>query len=415
MRRFLRPLVERRTYHELAYVVLDLPVGVALFTLMVTLVTTGAAMVVTVVGIPLLAFTMVVARSIGTFERARAVRLLGTAVDAPCALPPVHGRWPWIRIRLSDPVAWRTVCYSILLLPVGVFTFSIAVTAWALALGALTLPAWNWALPNGGAHLFSGVVIRTPGQLVVVAACGIAFLPLAPWAVRACIALDRALVRSLLTPVSLTRQVEWLRSRRDLAVDAAASERRRIERDLHDGAQARLVAVAMDVGRAREHLKRGADAETAVLLDEAHQQAKRALVEVRNLARGIHPAILNDGGLDAALSSLVAACPVPVDLTVNLDRRLPPPVESAAYFVVAEALTNVARHSGATVVAVYVGETVEGITVDVSDDGSGGADPVLGSGLSGLDSRVAALGGHLSVTSPLGGPTVIHAEVPCGS
>jgi len=197
-------------------------------------------------------------------------------------------------------------------------------------------------------------------------------------------------------------------------VDAALEERRRIERDLHDGAQQRLVALAMDLGLAREKLATDPEAGRA-LVAEAHEEAKRAIREIRDLVRGIHPAVLTDRGLDPAISALAGRCPVPVTVDVALDRRLPEAVESAAYFVVAEALTNVAKHSGAGQARVGVRCAHDQLTVEVVDDGVGGADPAAGAGLTGLVERVAALDGRLTVESPTGGPTRVRAELPCGS
>jgi signal transduction histidine kinase len=193
----------------------------------------------------------------------------------------------------------------------------------------------------------------------------------------------------------------------------AATERRRIERDLHDGAQQRLVALAMDLGMAREKLASQPEAARA-LIDEAHDGAKRALAELRNLARGIHPAVLTDRGLDAAISALAARSPVPVEVDVQLHGRPPAAVESTAYFVVAEALANVAKHAAATHAEVRVIRKDEWLLVEVCDDSVGGADPA-GGGLAGLADRVAAVDGRLAVASPQGGPTVVRAELPCGS
>src|SRR4051794_18683123 len=211
-----------------------------------------------------------------------------------------------------------------------------------------------------------------------------------------------------------TARIAELETRRTGAVDAAATELRRIERDLHDGAQARLVALAMDLGLARERMVSDPDA-AAALIDGAHEDAKTALVELRDLARGIHPAILTDRGLDATVSALAARCPVPCTVDVDLPRRPPAAVESAAYFTVAEALANVAKHSGARAAAITAREQGGRIVVDVRDDGRGGADPARGTGLAGLRGRIEALDGTLAVISPPGKGTVLRAELPCGT
>jgi signal transduction histidine kinase len=223
-------------------------------------------------------------------------------------------------------------------------------------------------------------------------------------------------MRAFLGPTreELERAAARSTEQRDLAVAAAALDRRQIERDLHDGAQARLVALAVDLGRARRRLEEGGSQEEAAdLVRTAHEEAKEALAEIRDLARGIHPAVLTDRGLDAALSALAARSPVSVTLTSQLGAERPAEqAEAAAYFVVAEALTNVARHSGAEHAAVSVVHDDGSLLVEVRDDGVGGADSA-GSGLAGLHDRVRSLGGSLAVESPAGGPTSITAVIPC--
>jgi signal transduction histidine kinase len=213
----------------------------------------------------------------------------------------------------------------------------------------------------------------------------------------------------------VTARVRELTASRSAAVDLAAEDRRRIERDLHDGVQQRLVALAMDLGRAKEKLDTDPD-RAKELVDEAHEEAKRAITEVRDLARGIHPAVLTDRGLDAAISSLAARSPVPVDVSVEVAVRPPASTEAAAYFVVSEALANVAKHARASRASVTVRRANDGwLTIQVQDDGVGGASIVEGSGLAGLRDRVGALDGELHLLSPEGGPTVLMAEIPCAS
>jgi signal transduction histidine kinase len=200
---------------------------------------------------------------------------------------------------------------------------------------------------------------------------------------------------------------------RTAAVDAAEAERRRIERDLHDGAQQRLVSLAMDLGMATERFDEDPDG-ARHLVEQAHGEALAALTELRDLVRGLHPAIIEDRGLDAALSAVVARVPVPVDLQVDVGDRPSAPVESAAYFVVAEALTNVTRHAEASRVSVAIARRGDRLAIDVTDDGVGGADPARGSGLKGLEERVRSLDGWMTVLSPEGGPTTVLVELPCG-
>jgi signal transduction histidine kinase len=210
--------------------------------------------------------------------------------------------------------------------------------------------------------------------------------------------------------------VTQLEVSKSASLDVAMAERTRIERDLHDGVQPRLVVAAMDLGLARERIESGGDtAEVSALIDRAQGETKQAIAELRELVRGIQPAVLTDRGLDAALSSLAARCPVPVTVHVNLDERPPAQVESAAYFIVAEALNNVAKHSEARHARVSVGRDDRTLRVEISDDGVGGARIEPGGGLSGLGDRVRAIEGEIRIASPVGGPTTILAELPCGS
>ena len=211
----------------------------------------------------------------------------------------------------------------------------------------------------------------------------------------------------------LARRVDVLEATRSGAVDAQDAELRRIERDLHDGAQARLVALGMSLGLAEQKL--ATDPEGAQqLVTEARVGIGEALQELRDLARGIHPPVLADRGIGAALATLADRSVLPVTVSVALEERLPPAVESAAYFVVAEALANAAKHAGASRIAVRVGRRGDLLEVEIEDDGRGGAD-ASGGGLTGLRRRVEALDGTLAVTSPQGGPTTVRVELPCGS
>jgi signal transduction histidine kinase len=211
---------------------------------------------------------------------------------------------------------------------------------------------------------------------------------------------------------AMAERIETLETSRAGAVDAQDTELRRIERDLHDGAQARLVALGMSLGMAEQKLAN--DPERAgELLAEARVGAEQSLRELRDLARGIHPPVLADRGLGAALASLGNATPIRVDLAVHVSGRLAPTIESAAYFVAAEALANAAKHARATRVEIRIDQVGDALELEIEDDGDGGADP-SGSGLSGLRRRVEALDGELRVTSPRGGPTLVRAELPCG-
>jgi signal transduction histidine kinase len=268
-----------------------------------------------------------------------------------------------------------------------------------------------------GPEIGNGYHIDTLPKALVVTVIGIPLLLLMPYIL---VGIGRGhawLARNLLgsnREAELEARVDHLTTSRSRAVDASLHELQRIERDLHDGAQQRLVKLAMNLGMAREKINSDPRAAEA-LVGEAHEEAKRVMAEIRDLARGILPAVLTDRGLDAAISALAGRSPVPVTVDVGLSERLPVSVETTAYFVVAEALTNVAKHSQATEAHVVVKRDGETLTIDVVDDGSGGADDLNGTGFAGLRDRLAAVDGTLAVSSPPGGPTRIQAEIPCAS
>jgi signal transduction histidine kinase len=307
-----------------------------------------------------------------------------------------------------------------LLFPFGLALFLVAVIGWSIALSFVTAPIWYFAIPeeHRGEALWDGNKVDAPLEWIGVVGAGLLLLFLTPWILRGFLAVHKAVMRGLLGPTrhELEKASERLAEQRDLAVSSASGDRRQIERDLHDGAQARLVSLAVDLGRARRRLEEGGSTEEAAeLVRVAHEDAKQALVEIRDLARGIHPAVLTDRGLDAALSALAARSPVPVSLTTEITVRPPEAVEAAAYFVVSEALANVAQHSAAAQAAVSVVREGAILVVEVRDDGKGGASASNGSGLTGLEERVGALGGTLVVESPPGGPTSVTAVIPCES
>jgi signal transduction histidine kinase len=420
--RFFTEPFRLRTWKETAYALVALPLGVVWFSVFLTLVTTSASLIVFVVGLPLLALTMWLVRVAARAQREVANVLLDARIPARPAVPAPEGQSRWR--ALVDPVlevaAWRALAYLLIFaFPIGLGLFIVAVVLWSVALSSVTAPIWYHLIPadNRGDFLWDGNTIDSGLEWAAVIAGGIVLLFVTPWIVRALTSLDALLMRGLLGPTrgELERAAARSAAQRDLAVASAAGDRRQIERDLHDGAQARLVSLAVDLGRARRRLEEGGSSdEAAELVRSAHEEAKQALVEIRDLARGIHPAVLTDRGLDAALSSLAARSPVPVSLRSELgDERPPEQVESAAYFVVAEALTNVARHSEASNAAVSVVREDGVLVIEVRDDGVGGAEAETGSGLAGLHDRVGSLGGTLVVESPPGGPTAITAVLPC--
>ena len=354
-------------------------------------------------------------RRFGRVEQSRLRALFGVDLADPHPPLPRASWWARLKSRVTTPSRWREIAYLVLLLPVGLLTFAINVTAWCGSLVLLALPAYYGSLPGGEAHfgLFTVGTAATSGIAAIAGVIGLALV--APWLTLLLARLGARLASWLLMPrEDLKSQVARLEASRTAAVDTAEAERRRIERDLHDGAQQRLVSVAMELGRADERFER--DPEGARLLVKgAHEDAKAALAELRQLVRGFHPAILEDRGLDAALSSVVARSPVPITLTVDVPHRPPPAIESTVYFVVLEALANVAKHANARVASVTIVRRQDRLVVEISDDGVGGATQTGGGGLSGLADRVRAHGGWLHVLSPEGGPTSVLAEIPCAS
>ncbi len=321
---------------------------------------------------------------------------------------------------LRSEATWRQVGYHLLAAPLLSVCAGGVLAGWATALVWGSVFGWAWMLPDNSA------VQQWQGSWDVwLTVGGLALLLLMPWVAALVVALDKRAAAALLGPNrarELQRRVESLAESRSEVVDAADAERRRIERDLHDGAQQRLVSLAMNLGLAKRMLRDlppPEQAERAMrVVDEAHQEAQAAIAELRDLVRGLHPVVLEDRGLDAALSGIAARAPLPVRLTVDLPRRAAPAVEAVAYFTVSEALANIAKHARASRAEVEVRET-HGRTGDrllrvtVTDDGVGGADPTRGTGLSGLRQRAASVDGVLKLTSPLGGPTILIVELPC--
>jgi signal transduction histidine kinase len=410
MRRALLLPFTFRPWRDLRYLTLGLFSGIVAFGLLIIGPLAGTVLIITPLGVPMLLLGLWLCRWWSNVERRRAA-LAGLWV------PVSRRRWNEggiLRRTLAavrDPMTWRELAYLLLLSSVALACFVVGVTAWVAAFSVLVAPAWMWAIPGGVP--FGLFTVDTPWDGIPLAlTLGPIATVAAAWLIRGSASVQ-ALMTSALLGGDLSR-IEELTLSRAGAVDAAAVELRRIERDLHDGAQARLVSIAMDLGMARERLADDPEA-AAALIARSHEDAKTALVELRDLARGIHPAILADRGLDAAVSALAARCSVPCRVAIDLPARLPPAVESAAYFTVAEALTNVAKHSGATRCDVAAAVRERRLIVEVRDDGRGDADTSAGTGIVGLRGRVEALDGRLRVTSPPGQGTTLRAELPCGS
>jgi signal transduction histidine kinase len=415
--RALAALVSTRTWLAVIHHLVGLIVGFVVIFIVVFGLGFGFGLVpIAGIGLVLLGVTIRFATWFAGVERARFSVMLGARIPAWPANARGGYRWGIVpRMRtLTERATWGEIGYAVLRLPVSAIGVTVSLGAWAMALVMITLPLYNAYLPSGGVD-FDGTILRGTPTMTVSVAIGVVLLLAAPWLTRGIAAADLALSRRLLSPPSdLAARVTELERSRERVVDAAEAERRRIERDLHDGAQQRLVALAMELGRAKARFADDLDA-TRELVDQAHSEAKAALTELRDLVRGVHPPVLSDRGLDAALSGLAARCPVPVDVHVDVPVRPKAAVEAVAYFVVAEALTNVAKHSRASHAKVVVeGHGYPGIlNVVISDDGIGGAD-AHGAGLSGLADRVSGVDGKMAVESPSGGPTIIAVELPCG-
>jgi len=307
---------------------------------------------------------------------------------------------------------------------VAILSFVFAVVFWAYGLGGLTYWIWQPFLPyqtvhgvrHRGANFGSNYFLDTPGRIAMTAVIGFILVCIAPRIVHGILGIDRAMIRGLLGPTEASKRIASLEQTRAIAVDESAAALRRIERDLHDGAQARLVGLAMSLGMAKEDLDSG-DPEALErvrgLVDSAHREAKGTIIDLRDLARGIHPPAL-DNGLSDALTTLTARAAVPTTLQIDLPERPSPAVETIVYFCTAELLTNAAKHSGAHHASVDVRQASGTVFVRVGDDGAGGAEPGRGggSGLRGLADRVATVDGTMEIVSPDGGPTQVTIAIP---
>ncbi|WP_406427007.1 sensor histidine kinase [Streptomyces sp. NBC_00147] len=428
----LRAPFTARAWAEVAYCLIGFPLAVVGTVLVLVLLALGtgltASLVGTVLGLALVVAAVGLARGCAAVHRRLAQGLLGERADAPPRLLPTGKAFARLDARLRDAAGWRSVAYVLVKLPVAAFGLY-AVGWWLTALLNLSAPL-RWAvfhqrpaageagmptitpIPFGGGAPHSTSFAGT----FVAAAIGVVTLLAAPWFTRGVVAVDRWLIRALLGPGQLAERVRSLEESRALAVDDSAALLRRLERDLHDGAQVRLVALAMSLDMAKERLGRDGEpvadpARVRQLVDTAHRNATEALAELRDLARGIHPPALDDG-LSDALSTLAARSTVPVELSVDVTQRPTPAIETIAYFCAAELLTNVIKHSGARRTVLRVAQEDGLLRLRVTDDGRGGATLGAGSGLTGLQQRVRTVDGRLDVSSPSGGPTAVTVELP---
>jgi signal transduction histidine kinase len=390
----------------LLWLATGVPVGATLLVAWLGLLVLGITGLPVLVGLPILLAVPLLGIPAGAVERWR-LRLAGFAVDDPHGDPDRPGLSAWLGCRYREPATWRELAH---LLAVSVFwpiDLLILGCLLGVPLSLLTAPVVS-AVNGGEVKILKAILLSGQGAAWAAVPVGVAGLA-AAWFLLGHYARRRPAPARLLLGRREHDVRELVRSRARL-VGAFDAERRRIERDLHDGTQQRLVALGMTLGLARV-----ADpAELPVLVAKAHDEAGQALTELQELIQGIHPRILTDRGLPAALASLADRMPVPVTTTADLDTRLPATIEACAYFVVSEALTNMVRHSGSPTARVDARIVDRRLFVTVEDDGVGGAVARLDGGLAGLADRVAAVGGRLLVDSPPGGPTVVRAGLPCG-
>jgi signal transduction histidine kinase len=408
--RFVGASWHPQTWLNLAYLVLAFPTGLAYFIVLVVGLATGVGLAVVVVGIAILLVTLWAWRAMAGVERGLARALLGVSIAQPAdrrGLPLTDRVARWLR----DPVTWKSLVFVALKFPLGIVTLALVGGLGFVALVLAFSPLIVLLTP---VTVF-GWIVESPLQAIPLAVAGVLACLLLLNLFNGVAWLWGLFARVMLGPstVQLHERVDDLRDARARIIAAADAERRRIERDLHDGAQQRLVALSLTLGLAESRLS--ADpAAAAPLIAQAREEAKLAVQELRELASGIHPALLSERGLGPALEALAARAPVPVTVDGIPAQRLPPPIESAAYFVTAEALTNVAKYAHAESAGITLAVEHGYVRLTVHDDGDGGADPSSGTGLRGLRDRVEALDGRLEVDSPPGVGTTVVAEIPLG-
>jgi signal transduction histidine kinase len=413
-----RPGGVRRVLLESAYSLSAFPIALVAFIVVIIDLSLGLALAVFVGGILLISVGVMVARGFARFERIRLRGMLGRPAATPryvCARPG-DGFWRRSLTPLKDAQSWLDVVWSLVGLVTGTLAFAVTLVWWVAAGTGLTYWFWQRWVPQGDdeeglASLLGFGAGRTPESLANLAVGAVLLLTL-PFAVRLVTTIHASLASVLLSSrAELQHEVARVEGGRDAARAAEAESMRRLERDIHDGPQQRLVRLTMDLGRAKRQVSDDPD-RAAATIDEALAQARETVAELRSLSRGIAPPLLVDRGLSAALEEMLAQSVVPVDSRIDVPTQLPPHVETAVYFVVAEALTNVAKHSAATAASVSVVDAGSQVEVRVEDDGIGGAHPAKGLGLAGLRQRLTAVDGTMEVSSPEGGGTVLVARIP---
>jgi signal transduction histidine kinase len=420
IKRALREPLTARALREFCYSVLGLPLAYLGLGLFIATIVLGALSVIVII-MPLLPIFLAFDRGVAGLYRSLARKLLGLRIDRPVRPKRQPGLFGLLAYYLADPVAWRAVAYFVIRAPLGVVQFAVAVVFWVEGLFmAFYLVSWSFETPgtrNAHDNVIDSVSIghfyfNTLPRAILVTCVGLLLLLAAPWATRGPLIIDRWLMSRLLGPIASVVRIQELERTRTNAINEAAMTLRRIERNLHDGAQVRLVALGMRLGRAETRLDKGQTQEAKDLLHEAREEVKEIVVELRELVRDIHPPAL-DAGLEAALTTLAARSQIPTTVRVDLAMRPGAAVETTLYFAAAELLANAAKHSRADGASIGLASDGSTLRLTVADDGAGGAAlDGQGSGLRGLAERVRTLDGTLTVDSPVGGPTTIIIDLP---
>lgn len=395
------PTVARQPWVATGYLLASALTGIVWFALAAIVVAIAIPLTILVVGIPVVGAMLAGLVKLGGLDRRRA-RWLGSEIGEP---EMVRGQsWVAWRARFADPVRWRALAYFGSAIFVHWVLFSLALVAWGASLYLVTFPIWGWAIGAGALGMVISVI------------AGVALAGLGP---RVALLLGRigvGFTRSLLGPdevAVMQERVDLLSANRDEILSAVATERRRIERNLHDGVQQHLVAMGIDLGLAANKIETDPEG-AAELLRAATDKNRASIGELRTIGRGLHPAVLDDRGLDAALSAVVAGSPVPIELDVQPGLELPIDTAETAYFVISEAIANILKHAKARTGSVRITDLDRVLHIRVHDDGRGGAEEAKGTGLAGIAARVRGVDGSLDLTSPKGGPTVIDVRIPHG-
>ncbi|MER6763039.1 MULTISPECIES: sensor histidine kinase [Amycolatopsis] len=404
-----------RTWQACAHLLAGFPLGLLTCFTVVLLggVTTGLLVTFAPALVTLAALLWCV-RGYTALQRDRFATLLGVVIDPPAHCREEPGRVRRLLAEAAEPGTWRQFCYHLLAGPLGVVGFVVTTVLWTVSTMCALVSCYAWALPADSAF---GRHLHTPSMVIELTVGGLLVFHLAPFVTVGLAAADTWLARTLLGPTDIDRlrsQLVSVTQSRNAVLAAADAERSRIERDLHDGTQQRLTALAINLGIARQTLP-DLSGPAREVIEQAHEETKQVIAELRGFVRGLHPAVLSDRGLDAALSGVVARSPVRVRLSVDVSERPSPTVESVAYFVVSEALTNISKHAEVGAAEVTVARNGATLRLVIADAGRGGADEGGGTGLRGLTHRVASVGGSFRCDSPVGGGTTIEVELPCES